>query len=89
MHRIVPTSDSARGESRRPIISFFPVGEPGFKTDEPLYASTSISSFARIVLPTSMDSSTGRPIQMSLVDLGTKRTRPRCDRLLDIDYLFM
>ena len=76
MQRIVPTSDCASGERSLPTTSVFPVGVPGFKTDEPLYASILTSFPARIAAPTSRSLSAGWPITMWLVDVGMKRTRP-------------
>ena len=76
MQRIVPTSDSASGESSLPTVSISPVGVPGLKTDVPLYISTWTSFPATIAAPTSRSLSAGWPIAISLVFGGTKRTRP-------------
>ena len=59
MQRIVPTSDSERGDRSFPIVSVRDVGEPGSKTDDPLNAVTVTSFPARIAAPTSTFSSVG------------------------------
>jgi len=76
MQRIVPTSDSAKGESSFPMTSVLPLGVPGLKTDEPLYVVTWTSFPATMAAPTSSPLSAGCPIKTSLPDLGMKRTRP-------------
>ena len=81
MQRMVPTSDSARGESSFPTVSTFPVGDPGLKTEEPLYASISTSFPATMAAPTSRLASFGCPMTGLVPDLGMKRTRPGIDEL--------
>lgn len=75
---MVPTSDSASGESTLPITSVLPVELPGLNTDDPLKTDTSTSFPARVAAPTSTFLSVGSPMRISLPDFGTKRTRPRC-----------
>jgi hypothetical protein len=76
MQRIVPTSDSARGDSRRAMVSVLPLGSPGLRTDDPVYVSTLTSFPARIAAPTSRSLSAGWPMRMEEEEFGMKRTRP-------------
>jgi len=84
---MVPTSDSARGESTFPITSVLPVELPGFKADDPLSTDTSTSFPANVAAPTSTFLSVGSPMRISFPDFGMKRTRPICGSLADV-YLF-
>lgn len=61
------------------MVSVFPVGIPGLKTEEPLYVSTLTSFPARIAAPTSRSLSAGCPIVMPLVEVEMKRKRPGFD----------
>ena len=71
---MVPTSDSARGESTFPITSVLPVELPGFKTDDPLSTDTSTSFPANVAAPTSTFLSVGSPMRISFPDFGMKRS---------------
>jgi hypothetical protein len=77
IHLIVPTSDSANGERILPIVSVFPVGDPGDNIEEPLKTFTSTSFPALVAAPTSRFASTGSPIRGSSEDFGMKRTSPK------------
>jgi hypothetical protein len=84
IHLIVPTSDSVNGERTFPIISVFPVAEPGDNIEEPLNTFTSISFPARVAAPTSIFESTGSPMRVSSDDFEVKRARPSSLSMLSL-----
>lgn len=89
MHRMVPTSDTAKGDRIRSMMALLPVCFPGDKTEDPEKMSTETSWPFRTARPTSILSSDGCPIKtLDASDRGTKRTRPgmRCELLVSPPY---
>lgn len=74
MHRIVPTSDWAKGLKSLSTISLLPVFSPGSRTEVPENTSISIGFDSYAARPTSRSALTGSPISGVEEDLGTNRT---------------
>lgn len=77
MQRMVPTSAADSGDSMRLIVSIALVGDPGFKTEDPLNTRTCTASPLRTALPTSISRSTGSPMRAAAsCRRGRNRTSP-------------